>query len=92
MITDPYVHVSFLHMSQTTETVKSTLNPTWDQTLIFNRVEIYGDPKMLERYPPQIVLEIFDSDQVVGFYKFLVLNKLWNWHKWFIFNTPVSAA
>ncbi|KAI4889280.1 hypothetical protein NFI96_010829, partial [Prochilodus magdalenae] len=61
---DPYVHVSFLHMSQTTETVKSTLNPTWDQTLIFNRVEIYGDPKMLERYPPQIVLEIFDSDQV----------------------------
>uniref|UniRef100_A0AAY5EKA3 C2 domain-containing protein n=1 Tax=Electrophorus electricus TaxID=8005 RepID=A0AAY5EKA3_ELEEL len=61
---DPYVHVSFLHMSQTTEIIKSTLNPTWDQTLIFNRVEIYGDPQMLASNPPQVVLEIFDSDQV----------------------------
>ncbi|XP_076856143.1 myoferlin isoform X1 [Brachyhypopomus gauderio] len=61
---DPYVHVSFLHMSQTTEIIKSTLNPTWDQTLIFNRVEIYGDPQMVVRNPPQVVLEIFDSDQV----------------------------
>ncbi|XP_066519637.1 myoferlin [Hoplias malabaricus] len=61
---DPYVHVSFLHMSQTTETIKSTLNPTWDQTLIFNRVEIYGDPQAVARNPPRIVLEIFDSDQV----------------------------
>lgn len=68
LITDPYVHVSFLHMSKTTETVKSTLNPTWDQTLIFNRVQIYGDPQTLARNPPQVVLEIFDSDQVVCSY------------------------
>ncbi|KAI5627367.1 myoferlin, partial [Silurus asotus] len=61
---DPYVHVSFLHMSKTTEIVKSTLNPTWDQTLIFKRVQIYGDPQILARNPPQVVLEIFDSDQV----------------------------
>lgn len=65
LITDPYVHVSFLHMSQTTETVKSTLNPTWDQTLIFNRVQIYGDPQTIACNPPQVVLEIFDNDQVV---------------------------
>lgn len=64
-ITDPYVHVSFLHMSQTTETVKSSLNPTWDQTLIFNKVNIYGDPQTVARNPPQVVLEIFDNDQVV---------------------------
>ncbi|XP_062859429.1 myoferlin [Trichomycterus rosablanca] len=61
---DPYVHVSFLHMSQTTETIKSTLNPTWDQTLIFNSVEIVGDPQSLALNPPQVMLEIFDSDQV----------------------------
>ncbi|XP_036428178.1 myoferlin isoform X2 [Colossoma macropomum] len=61
---DPYVHVSYLHMSKTTEIIKSTLNPTWDQTLIFNRVELYGEPQTLSRNPPQIVLEVFDSDQV----------------------------
>ncbi|XP_072523835.1 myoferlin [Salminus brasiliensis] len=61
---DPYVHVSFLHMSQTTETIKSTLNPMWDQTLIFNRVEIYSDPQTVAHNPPQVVLEIFDNDQV----------------------------
>uniref|UniRef100_A0A8B9KLI0 Myoferlin n=1 Tax=Astyanax mexicanus TaxID=7994 RepID=A0A8B9KLI0_ASTMX len=61
---DPYVHVSFLHMSQTTEIIKASLNPMWDQTLIFNRVEIYGDPQTIARDPPQVVLEIFDSDQV----------------------------
>ncbi|XDV44943.1 hypothetical protein PO909_013147 [Leuciscus waleckii] len=61
---DPYVHVSFLHHSQTTETIPSTLNPTWDQTLIFKNVEIYGDPQSLAQNPPRVVMEIFDSDQV----------------------------
>ncbi|XP_063076869.1 myoferlin-like isoform X1 [Engraulis encrasicolus] len=61
---DPYAHVSFLHVSKTTETVKSCLNPTWDQTLIFNSVEIYGDPQALTHNPPDVVLEIFDKDQV----------------------------
>uniref|UniRef100_A0A673LDV8 Myoferlin n=1 Tax=Sinocyclocheilus rhinocerous TaxID=307959 RepID=A0A673LDV8_9TELE len=61
---DPYVHVSFLHHSQTTETIRSTLNPTWDQTLIFKNVEIYGDPQSLAQNPPIVVMEIFDSDQV----------------------------
>ncbi|KAK7123004.1 hypothetical protein R3I94_019953 [Phoxinus phoxinus] len=61
---DPYVHVSFLHHSQTTETIQGTLNPTWDQTLIFKNVEIYGDPQSLAQNPPRVVMEIFDRDQV----------------------------
>ncbi|KAL0992853.1 hypothetical protein UPYG_G00099800 [Umbra pygmaea] len=60
---DPYVHVSFLHVSKTTEIIKSTLNPTWDQTLIFNDIEIYGDPQTFAQNPPSVVLELFDSDQ-----------------------------
>lgn len=64
--TDPYAHVSFLHLSKTTEKLKSTLNPTWDQTLIFNNLEIYGDPKSLVHNPPDVVLEFYDHDQVVG--------------------------
>ncbi|XP_038155666.1 myoferlin-like isoform X4 [Cyprinodon tularosa] len=61
---DPYAHVSFLYVSKTTEKLKATLNPTWDQTLIFNDVEIYGDPKNMVHSPPEVVLEFYDSDQV----------------------------
>lgn len=62
---DPYAHVSFLHVSKTTEVIRSTLNPTWDQTLIFEDIEIYGDPQTIARNPPDVVLELYDSDQVV---------------------------
>ncbi|XP_047668037.1 myoferlin isoform X1 [Tachysurus fulvidraco] len=61
---DPYCYVSFLHVSKTTEIIKANLNPTWDQTLIFNNIEIYGDPQTVAQNPPDIVLELFDSDQV----------------------------
>lgn len=63
---DPYAHVSFLHVSKTTEKLRATLNPTWDQTLIFNDVEIYGDPQQISVRPPDVVLELYDHDQVVG--------------------------
>ncbi|KAM6997545.1 myoferlin [Tautogolabrus adspersus] len=61
---DPYAHVSFLHLSKTTEVIRSTLNPTWDQTLIFEDIEIYGDPQTIAQNPPDVVLELYDSDQV----------------------------
>ncbi|XP_069547484.1 myoferlin isoform X2 [Brachyistius frenatus] len=61
---DPYAHVSFLHISKTTEKLRSTLNPTWDQTLIFSDIEICGDPQNIEHCPPDVVLEFYDNDQV----------------------------
>ncbi|XP_026165382.1 myoferlin isoform X2 [Mastacembelus armatus] len=61
---DPYAHVSFLHVSKTTELIRATLNPTWDQTLIFEDIEIYGDPQNIAHNPPDVVLELYDSDQV----------------------------
>ncbi|KAM9424835.1 myoferlin-like isoform 2-T2 [Pholidichthys leucotaenia] len=61
---DPYAHVSFLHVSKTTEVLRATLNPTWDQTLIFSDVEIYGDPQKIADRPPDVVLEFYDRDQV----------------------------
>ncbi|XP_055083337.1 LOW QUALITY PROTEIN: myoferlin [Periophthalmus magnuspinnatus] len=61
---DPYAHVSFLHVSKTTEVIRATLNPTWDQTLIFEDIEIYGDPQTVAHNPPDVVLEMYDSDQV----------------------------
>ena len=39
---DPYCQVSFLSYSQSTERQEKTLSPTWDQTLIFEELEIPG--------------------------------------------------
>uniref|UniRef100_H3C6P9 Myoferlin n=1 Tax=Tetraodon nigroviridis TaxID=99883 RepID=H3C6P9_TETNG len=61
---DPYAHISFLHLSKTTEKLRATLNPTWDQTLIFSDIEIYGDPQNIFQRPPDVVLELYDQDQV----------------------------
>ncbi|XP_078080638.1 dysferlin isoform X1 [Mustelus asterias] len=59
---DPYAIVSFLHQSQATVTIKGTLNPTWDQTLIFYEVEIFSDPSITAKNPPNIVVELYDQD------------------------------
>ncbi|KAG7507175.1 myoferlin-like isoform X2 [Solea senegalensis] len=61
---DPYAHISFLHVSKTTEKLRATLNPTWDQTLIFNDVQIYGDPQHVAQHPPDVIVEFYDHDQV----------------------------
>ena len=70
-VLDPYAHVSFLHRSKTTEIIHSTLNPTWDQTIIFDEIEIYGEPQTVLQNPPKVVIELFDNDQVVGNLEFL---------------------
>ncbi|XP_066173635.1 dysferlin isoform X11 [Sylvia atricapilla] len=59
---DPYAIVSFLHQSQKTVVVKNTLNPTWDQTLIFYEIEIFGNPRDVAESPPHILVEIYDHD------------------------------
>uniref|UniRef100_A0A452SAY4 Dysferlin n=1 Tax=Ursus americanus TaxID=9643 RepID=A0A452SAY4_URSAM len=63
---DPYAIVSFLHQSQKTVVVKNTLNPTWDQTLIFYEIEIFGEPASIAEQPPSIVVELYDHDTYVS--------------------------
>lgn len=63
---DPYAIVSFLHQSQKTVTQRNTLNPTWDQTLIFYEVEIFGDPETTAANPPNVVVELYDQDTYVS--------------------------
>jgi len=64
--------VAFLNYSQATEKVDKTLCPTWDQTLLFDMVEVYGEPEN----PPPIVIEIFDHDAFVRFESYLLVNSL----------------
>ncbi len=49
-----------------TEKLDKTLCPTWDQTLIFEQIEIHGEPKQIAQKPPEIVIEIFDHDTFVS--------------------------
>ena len=62
---DPYAVVSFGRFSQTSRVVKESICPTWDQTLIFDGIRLFGDLKMMKEFPPQIVIELYDKDQVV---------------------------
>ncbi|XP_028329756.1 dysferlin [Gouania willdenowi] len=60
---DAYAIVSFLHQSQKTVTVRNSLNPTWDQTLVFYEVEIFGDDGATEEEPPGVMVEVYDEDK-----------------------------
>ncbi|XP_015263634.1 PREDICTED: fer-1-like protein 5 [Gekko japonicus] len=61
---NPFAYVSFLHMSQKTRTLSGTLHPCWDQTLIFEKILIYGDPWSVEQNPPLVAVEMYDFDPV----------------------------
>ena len=64
-LSDPYARVVFSRQSQRTKILNETLCPTWDQTLVFEEVEFYGNPTMLAESPPIVVVELFDYDTVV---------------------------
>ncbi|XP_068709292.1 myoferlin-like isoform X2 [Montipora foliosa] len=61
---DPYARVVFGTQSQVTETLARTICPTWDQTLIFENVQIYGGIDKVVNNPPEVIIELFDKDAV----------------------------
>ena len=65
---DPFTRVVFLNQSKATERLRKTTCPTWDQTLIFDTVEIHGDPQSVADNPPDIIIEIFDYDSFVSYF------------------------
>ena len=62
---DAYVRVAFCKQSAVTEVLTQTLCPTWDQTLIFDDVEIYESVENVAKSPPSVLVEVFDKDAVV---------------------------
>ncbi|KAM3861226.1 otoferlin isoform 2-T2 [Diretmus argenteus] len=63
-LSDPFARVFFSTHSQVTEVLSETLCPTWDQLLVFDDVELYGEAIELRDDPPIIVVEIYDQDTV----------------------------
>ncbi|XP_063167450.1 myoferlin-like [Candoia aspera] len=68
---DPLAHVSFLHVSHCTHVINGTLHPCWNETLLFEDVLIYGDPRGTEQDPPIVAVEIFDNDSSGQFNDFM---------------------
>ncbi|NWU89567.1 OTOF protein, partial [Upupa epops] len=63
-LSDPFARVFFISQSQCTEVLNETLCPTWDQLLVFDNVELYGEAHEVRDDPPIIVIEIYDQDTV----------------------------
>ncbi|CAH8578664.1 unnamed protein product [Schistosoma haematobium] len=63
-LSDPFVRCSFQGHSQETQIIQQTLCPTWDETLIFEHIEMCGDPKTILSDPPPVMIELFDYDQL----------------------------
>ncbi|XP_069958116.1 myoferlin isoform X4 [Cherax quadricarinatus] len=61
-LSDPYAVVSFCNGTQQTDRQNATLCPTWDQTLIFDDVELTGPVATTRSQAPDIVIEVFDWD------------------------------
>lgn len=47
------------------QVLNETLCPTWDQLLVFDNLELYGEAHEMRDDPPIIVIEIYDQDTVV---------------------------
>uniref|UniRef100_A0A8C3RFP9 Otoferlin n=1 Tax=Cyanoderma ruficeps TaxID=181631 RepID=A0A8C3RFP9_9PASS len=63
-LSDPFARVFFISQSQCTEVLNETLCPTWDQLLVFDNVELFGEAHEMRDDPPIIVIEIYDQDTV----------------------------
>ncbi|XP_076013626.1 otoferlin-like [Genypterus blacodes] len=63
-LSDPFARVFFSTQSQVTEVLAETLCPTWDQLLVIENVELFGEATELRDDPPIVVIEIYDQDTV----------------------------
>ncbi|XP_051629726.1 otoferlin [Manacus candei] len=63
-LSDPFARVFFTSQSHCTEVLNETLCPTWDQLLVFDNVELFGEAHEMRDDPPIIVIEIYDQDTV----------------------------
>ncbi|ESN95703.1 hypothetical protein HELRODRAFT_114638 [Helobdella robusta] len=63
-LSDPFARVVFGHESSVTRVIDETLNPSWDEMLIFRDVRIFSSFDDVMKMPPEVVVEIFDRDRV----------------------------
>ena len=62
LLLDAFAKVIFTHFIAETRVIWETRSPTWDQTIIFEDIYLWGDVSEIAVNPPTIVVEIFDKD------------------------------
>lgn len=60
-LADPYAIVNFVSRSKLTQVVKASVCPTFDETIEFKDVIIYGEPEITRENPPLVVVEFYDK-------------------------------
>lgn len=62
---ESFIQVVFLNYSLCTQTLKSSAAPTWSQTLIFQHLLLFEDPRDTRENPPLVALELWQHDSRV---------------------------
>ena len=57
---------SFPHSFFHPQVIEETLSPTWDQMLVLHDILLFGVVEDIKANPPELTVEIFDSDRVVS--------------------------
>ncbi|EFN60493.1 Fer-1-like protein 4 [Camponotus floridanus] len=61
-LTDSFVRVTFQGYTTSTRVIRQSLDPFWDQTLIFPPIVLHGTNEYIKSSPPEVVLQVFDQD------------------------------
>ncbi|EFN77733.1 Otoferlin [Harpegnathos saltator] len=59
---DPFISVAFRGCTATTQTIRQSFHPFWDQTLIFPPVTLHGTKEFIKSHPPEVVLQVYNQD------------------------------
>nr|XP_047145918.1 otoferlin-like isoform X1 [Hydra vulgaris] len=62
-LSDAFGRVILSNQAADTSVIWETRSPTWNQTLVFNDLVIYGEMDFIVQNPPTIMAEIFDYDE-----------------------------
>ncbi|XP_071963772.1 otoferlin-like [Antedon mediterranea] len=61
-LSDPFVRFFISGQSQDSKIIFETLNPSWGEVLLYDKVTIWGTKKNLNDEPPICVAEVYDFD------------------------------
>ena len=64
-LSDPFVRVISPTRCMETRVIQATLNPTWDETLEFENLDLNGHPQFFLEEPRLFLVEVYDHDIVV---------------------------
>ncbi|XP_011877854.1 PREDICTED: otoferlin-like [Vollenhovia emeryi] len=59
---DSFVRVAFQGYTAFTQVIRQSLDPFWDQTLIFPPIILHGTKESIKVFPPEVVVQAFQQD------------------------------